>query len=413
MSGKRLLSAILPTSAAIFAFAFLAEAVSIGMVGKDAVAGFVLTVLYVGSIAIVLRMAGERRDEHGEAQWRVFWPEFRAFEEGNQVLVERLAEECETQASQVQGETRQVQAMLADAVTRLIGSFMSMEACAWRQQQLARDFATQQNGEGGDGKSANFECFVRETSDTLALFAEMTVETGRIAMELVAMMDSISSEVSQVQSILGELEGISKQTNLLALNAAIEAARAGDAGRGFAVVADEVRNLSDRAHQFSEQIRNGMHRVHGAVQEAEGAINIMASRDMNFALKSKTGVQETLVEIGKVNRRMTEIVEELSAIADVVEKDAQVAVTSLQFQDMAAQLLGHVDAGVAHLGVRMRTAAQALAPDTAGGVGAITELPDLLRRRRRIALAAAETSAVVKHSPVSQTSTASGEIELF
>ena len=87
--------------------------------------------------------------------------------------------------------------------------------------------------------------------------------------------------------------------------------------------------------------------------------------------------------------------------------------TSLQFQDMAAQLLGHVDAGVAHLGARMRTAAQAFAPDTAGGADAIAELPDLLRRRRRIALAAAETSAVVKHSPVSQTSTASGEIELF
>lgn len=372
-----------------------------------------MAVFYIGSLAVVWRIAGARRQKCGETQWNAFWPAFQEFEEENGNLAERLADECETQADQVHGETQQVQAMLADAVTRLIGSFMSMEACAWRQQQLARDFASQQNGSGEDGESANFECFVRETTDTLALFAEMTVETGKIAMGLVTMMDSISAEVSQVQSILSELEGISKQTNLLALNAAIEAARAGDAGRGFAVVADEVRNLSNRANQFSKQIRVGMHRVQDAVQEAEGAINIMASRDMNFALKSKTGVQETLVEIGKLNHRMTEIVEELSAIADTVEKDAQIAVTSLQFQDMAAQLLGHVDARVSQLGARMRAAAQALAPEAAGNPRVIAELPDWLRQRRRIAMAAVEANAVVKHSPVSQSCTASGEIELF
>lgn len=78
MGGKRLFGALLPASAAIFALVFLAEAVSIGMAG-DAVAGFALTVLYIGSIVIVLRMAGERRDEQGKTQWKVFQPAFRAF----------------------------------------------------------------------------------------------------------------------------------------------------------------------------------------------------------------------------------------------------------------------------------------------------------------------------------------------
>lgn len=413
MSDNRLRNVLLPAVMAFFALAFLTVAVQIGMMKNGAMGASILVMLYIFGLALVWRLAGDHRKNARAALWNDFRPAFHGFEEGNRVLVERLAEECETQVSLVQGETQQVQTMLGDAVARLISSFMNMGECTRRQQQLAMDFASQQKGEGGNDESANFESFLRETSDTLAQFSEMSLETGKIAIELVVMMDSISSEVCRVQSILGDMEGISKQTNLLALNAAIEAARAGESGRGFAVVADEVRNLSGRANQFSEQIRNGMHRVHAAVIEAESAINIMASRDMNFVLKSKTSVQKTMVKVGKVNHRMAEIVMELSAIASSVEKDVQTAVTSLQFQDMAAQLLDHVDASVSHLGARMRMAALAFSEGEAGSVSSIEELPDLLHHRRQIALAAAQNTNVVKHNPVSQTSTASGEIEFF
>jgi len=49
--------------------------------------------------------------------------------------------------------------------------------------------------------------------------------------------------ISQLDSIVGTIQGIAAQTNLLSLNATFEAARAVDAGRGFAVVASEVKNL--------------------------------------------------------------------------------------------------------------------------------------------------------------------------
>ncbi len=258
-------------------------------------------------------------------------------------LLQLMNAEFNSQITDSKAELNQLKSVLQDAIGKLIHSFTTLESTTRRQQELALALTKKNQGEidAHGNETLSFDKFLAETKGTLTVFVENTVENSKFGMELVGKMDDIARNVNLILDILGELESIASQTNLLALNAAIEAARAGEAGRGFAVVADEVRNLSIRSNGFSQQIRTQMGVVTGAVTEAENVISVIASKDMNFALHSKQNVDSMIQHIEGINAAMLVAADELSASAGTVEENVRAAVTSLQFQDMANQLLGH------------------------------------------------------------------------
>jgi len=196
---------------------------------------------------------------------------------------------------------------------------------------------------GGDGSQQfDFARFVDETSGTMQRVVDSVVHNSKLGMELVELTEGIARETEGVRALLGEIGGISKQTNLLALNAAIEAARAGEAGRGFAVVADEVRDLSARTSDFSQQIVTLVDRVQANVKMTESALAHMAAQDMTFALESKTRVETVVRGLEMLHQRRQQSIVDLGASVERVDQAVAHAVTSLQFQDMTAQLIGHV-----------------------------------------------------------------------
>ncbi|MDH7567684.1 MAG: methyl-accepting chemotaxis protein [Clostridiales bacterium] len=84
--------------------------------------------------------------------------------------------------------------------------------------------------------------------------------------EIVDFTSRTRDKISEIDSIIQAIKGISSQSNLLALNATIEAARAGDAGRGFSVVANEMGKLSTLSKESAEKIAKSLLDMKNAIE---------------------------------------------------------------------------------------------------------------------------------------------------
>ncbi|MEI7456826.1 MAG: methyl-accepting chemotaxis protein [Nitrosomonadales bacterium] len=300
----------------------------------------------------------------------------------------------------------QVQNLIGDAIEKLMDSFNGMHQLIEEQREIGREVTA---GSDSSRDSAMADQ-LNETAETLKMLVGSIISNSKAGVELIEKMEAVGDQIKGILDVLGEIDAISKQTNLLSLNAAIEAARAGESGRGFAVVADEVRKLSDRAAHFSNQIRGNIKHVHEAVEETEVYISRMASLDMGFALESKNKLDNSLNYVQQLNQKMADVIVKQNEISGRVDKVVGSAVTSLQFQDIAGQLLGHsrmrLDTmqeawqQIEDLAKREQTGV----PVTSGEVEQVTQ---------RIAGLFAKAEQVSSRNPVRQDKMVSDEIELF
>jgi methyl-accepting chemotaxis protein len=326
--------------------------------------------------------------------------------------VGHCADEIDAQCTHSREEVDRLRGILADAIGKLVPSFTALHELSGRQKDITLRITEGRSAGGGD---ANLEHFVASTTATLQGFVDNAMQNSRHAAVLVDRMTSINSAVSAVVRVLEEIEGISRQTNLLALNAAIEAARAGETGRGFAVVADEVRALSERTSHFSQEIRKQIGSVHDLIHDTEEAIGQMASHDSERAQNSKSQFDAAMASVQKVNAATSALAGELSTIVGEIGGHVDVAVTTLQFQDLANQLLAHtrlrlaqtqgLSGGLVGVGdalVKAATAPAASALD-ASGQQAFARVQALLE----------ETRSTTHKNPVLHAEMSQGDVELF
>jgi len=327
-------------------------------------------------------------------------------------LIEGIDNGLEGILSEMRGDLHKIQGLVGDAAVTLHGSFNGLNAASDKQQHLVTNLVEKMHSDQSDA-GISFAEFAAETDKVLKFFIDHVLQVSVNSMRMVEHINDMVSQMEQAEDLLGDVKTIADQTNLLALNAAIEAARAGEAGRGFAVVADEVRNLSGRSNVFNGEIREVIGNTHDIIIKAKEEVNELASKDMNFAIESKSQVDQMLAQVGEVNETIELRLQDVSGIAGEIDMMVGDAVRSLQFEDIVNQLASysqqHLDRAGSiveelHKGLRNLRSAEK------EGVEVYIQEVGNLREHIRLIIS---DSSVQQNRPVDQGSMDEGEVELF
>ncbi|MER2106377.1 MAG: methyl-accepting chemotaxis protein [Solibacillus sp.] len=158
-------------------------------------------------------------------------------------------------------------------------------------------------------------------------------ESTKLTTELI---QKLSQQSKDIESITQVITSITDQTNLLALNAAIEAARAGEHGKGFAVVADEVRKLAEESNRSASQIviltneiqrdtKNVELAIEESLQNVEQGVGIIDEAGQSFGqIVNAIGQMRVQIEdVSAVTEQISATAEEVAASVLEIARSSQ------------------------------------------------------------------------------------------
>lgn len=153
---------------------------------------------------------------------------------------------------------------------------------------------------------------VEKYTNQIALISDNLDETS-------SFIQTLDSNLSQINEFGKLIMNIAGQLNLLSLNSRVEAARAGEAGRGFAVVAMEMDKLSSATKDSVTQINTLITNILKSNSKvSEGIVNV--SQSFSMSQEVFNSVKESFYTINNnaniLNSDIKEVYEESIRISD-------------------------------------------------------------------------------------------------
>ncbi|MEN2776415.1 methyl-accepting chemotaxis protein [Acetivibrio clariflavus] len=160
---------------------------------------------------------------------------------------------------------------------------------------------------------------------------QKSVQTSLVSEEIVNNINTLNTDIKQIEDIVNFIGNISRQTNLLSLNAAIEAARAGESGKGFSVVAEQIRKLAD-------QTQDALKTISSVIYDIQKKAEFTA----NSANNTQSIIKQQLEAVEQANNSFETILQSMDEISNYMDKFSESVNVILESKEKTLNVINDI-----------------------------------------------------------------------